>query len=366
MSSLLPEVLDLIVDHLHDEPKTLKTCCVVSKSWIHRTRKHLFARVELHAQESHIELWKKAFPDPSTSPAHHTLTLSIHGIPIVTAGDADGWIRSFFDLVHLHLEWIGPINDQLSLAPFHGLSPTLRSLRLIGTSLEVLDLVCSFPLLKDLALVSLHQGSDTWNTPSTSPKLTGSLELNAIGGICAVARRLLDLPYGLRFTKITVWCFSEDAESTTDLVSRCSDTLESLTLYSFIAGALPSAYVSGQYLPLVVDVVMPGTPRLDLSKATKLKSLSFQCGAGTVRWITAALKTVRSKHLQQIVIHPYGTLVDPVEERILREWQDLDRLLAQFWTTHSIRLEIVYEVRDGRRLLPELARRGLFDSVANT
>jgi hypothetical protein len=111
---------------------------------------------------------------------------------------------------------------------------------------------------------------------------------------------------------------------------------------------------------------MPGTPRLDLSKATKLKSLSFQCGAGTVRGITAALKTVRSKHLQQIVIHPYGTLVDPVEERILREWQDLDRLLAQFWTTHSIRPEIVYEVRDGRRLLPELARRRLFDSVANT
>ena len=44
--TLPPEILDLIIDHLHDEPATLKTCCVVSKSWVPRTRKHLFALVE--------------------------------------------------------------------------------------------------------------------------------------------------------------------------------------------------------------------------------------------------------------------------------------------------------------------------------
>ncbi|KAF9645264.1 hypothetical protein BDM02DRAFT_3073690, partial [Thelephora ganbajun] len=45
-SHLPPEILDYIVDLLHDEPETLKQCCLVSKSWVSRTRKHLFANVE--------------------------------------------------------------------------------------------------------------------------------------------------------------------------------------------------------------------------------------------------------------------------------------------------------------------------------
>lgn len=119
-SSLPPEILDLIVDHLRDEPTTLKTCCVVSKSWVPRTQKHLFAHVEVHASKFHVELWKETFPDPSNSPAHHTRTLSICGIPIGTpayVGVGD-WIRSFRNVVHLRLER----QDQASIVPFYGLS----------------------------------------------------------------------------------------------------------------------------------------------------------------------------------------------------------------------------------------------------
>jgi hypothetical protein len=240
-SPLPPEILDHIADDLHNEPTTLKACCVVSKSWIHRTRTHLFARVEFHDPASHVELWKKAFPDPSTSPAHHTLTLYIRGIPIVTAADkgVGGWIRTFHNLIHLHLECFGPANDQLSLAPFYGLSPTLRSLRLTATSLEVLDLICSFPLLEDLALDSLRRANDAWNTPSISPKLTGSLELRGAVDIRPTVDGLLDLLNDLHFTKIMVASYDEDVKSTTDLVLRCSDTLESFSISYFSPGTLP-------------------------------------------------------------------------------------------------------------------------------
>ena len=161
--SLPPEILDLITDHLRDEPTALKACCVVSKSWIHRTRKHLFAHVEFNAQKSHIKLWKKTYPDPSNSPAHHTRSLSICGIPLIPAADIDvgDWIHTFHNLVHLHLESIGCEGRPVSLVPFHGLSPTLRSLSLRAISSEVLDLICSFPLLEDLALASLSPGSGT-------------------------------------------------------------------------------------------------------------------------------------------------------------------------------------------------------------
>jgi hypothetical protein len=236
---LPPEILDSIIDHLRDEPITLKACCVVSKSWIHRTRTHLFARVEFYDLKSHVELWKKTFPDPSNSPAHHTRHLFVYGLSHVTAVDAEsgGWIRTFCNLVHLHLEGFR-LGKRVSLAPFQGLSPTLRSLHLIYTSLDVSDLICSFPLLEDLTLTHPSQGSDTRNPPPTSPKLTGTLNLN-IFEQSPVVRRLLDLPGGLHFIKITVGCINADAKPTTDLVSRCSDTLESLSIDDYFPCAFP-------------------------------------------------------------------------------------------------------------------------------
>ena len=244
--SLPPEILDLIVDHLHDELTGIKACCVVSKSWIHRTRAHLFARIEFRSRNSDIKLWKKAFPDPSNSPAHHTRHLLIRGILAATGEDMRGWIRAFHNLVHLQLEgtgWTYPV----TLVPFHGLSPTPRSLRLTSTSPEVLDLICSFPLLEDLALISPGRGSGAWKIPRTSSKLTGSLNLSARGGIRPVARRLLSLPNGLHFTKISVH-LDKDIHSVTDLVSRCSDTLESISVCHYAPGTFPPVSVTDQYL----------------------------------------------------------------------------------------------------------------------
>ena len=146
--SFPPEILDTIVNQLRGESAAVEACCIVSKSWIHRTRKHLFACVEFHAPNSHSEQWKKTFPDPSNSPAHHPRSLSIHGLSVITAEDAGAgdWIRTFHNLAHLHLECL-ELDQQVSLAPFHGLSPTLRSLSLRAIPLEVLDLIRSFPLL---------------------------------------------------------------------------------------------------------------------------------------------------------------------------------------------------------------------------
>ena len=368
-----PEVLDLIVDHLHDEPTTLKTCCVVSKSWVPRTRKHLFARVEFDTSKSHIELWKRTFPDPSNSPARHTHTLSIYGVPIVTAADAGvgGWVRTFHNIVHLQLS---PL-DRVSLVPFYGLSPTLRSLHLTYSTSEVLDLVSSFPLLEDLALVTLSPESDPdgWNTPPTSPKLTGTLGLRTPGGTRPVARRLFDLPGGLHFSKFHVVFSEEETESVTDLVSRCSDTLESLTVFYCPLGAFPSSAVAGQWLTAARDI---GTPEvfLDLSKATKLNHLMFRQVGLSIQWITMTLQTVKSKGIQDITICMVGVPQELIGEAAYREWWDLDQLLVKFGTSHSIRPQVAYTAGVGGEdlngsipsLLPELTRRGLVDLVDAT
>jgi len=249
LSPLPPEILDLIIDHLHDEPTTLKTCCVVSKSCVPRTRRHLFARVEFCDSEFHVERWKKTFPDPSNSPAHHTRTLSISGtsgLSVIAAAEA-GWVRTFHNVVHLELSRM----NRTSLVQFYGLSPTIRSLGLTCTTTSIVfDLICSFPLLEDLALGAVFPKSDAGgcNTHLTSPKLTGTLDLSTLGGICLLTRRLLDLPGGLRFSKINTLFFDKNAKLLTDLVSSCSDTLEFLTIGYRPQSAFPSAPVISQHL----------------------------------------------------------------------------------------------------------------------
>ena len=376
LRSLPPEILDLIVDHLHNDRAALKACCAASKSWIPRTRVHLFGRVEFSTLRSPVEWWMKAFPDPSNSPAHHTRTLSIVGIRFTaTAGtDAGPWIRAFNGVVHFRVDIFGW--EQVSLVPFHGLPPTIRSLRLRCSSIppsEVFDFVCSFPLLENLTLFAFGW-TDRWSTPLTSPKLTGSLELcNTIEGIGPAVHQLLGLPNGLHFTKIVLVCVNiADFRSTTDLVSGCSDTLEYLDITKCHSGV----FFSGPYYLIGTSSLHldpPTTTSFDLSRATKLKELVFRCARPDAQWMAVALQTIKSKRLRQITINPYGTafVLNATEEMIYREWEDLDRLLIQLWTSRSIRPKVVYEVRGEERslgkyapnLLPELTRGGLVDVV---
>ena len=110
---------------------------------------------------------------------------------------------------------------------------------------------------------------------------------------------------------------------------------------------------------------------VDLSAATKLKHLAFRCVRPNVQWVTKALQTVESEDLRLITFRPGPDTFLQLPESIRQQWQDLDRLLVQFWTSHSIRTKVTYQAR-GRgddltdhlpSLLPELTRRGLVDLV---
>ena len=106
---------------------------------------------------------------------------------------------------------------------------------------------------------------------------------------------------------------------------------------------------------------------LDLSKLTKFKDVEFGCP--DIQRITMTLQTAESISLEQITIHSPVDFEEPIVESGYREWQDLDRLLLQFWTSRSIRPKISYKPGKGTsglrnvvpRLLPELMSRGIVD-----
>ena len=89
---LLEELLDYVVDFLHNAPRALENCCLVSKSWIPRARMHLFAHVAFSARG--LQSWKKLFPDPSTSPACYTKTLHLLPSRGYSCRCGGGWLDS--------------------------------------------------------------------------------------------------------------------------------------------------------------------------------------------------------------------------------------------------------------------------------
>ena len=240
---LPPEILDYIVDILQDSPETLSQCCLTSKSWVLRTRKHLFAAVKF-CTLGDIEAWKMTFPDPSNSPAHHTRSLSIYCLEVVTAADAakGGWIRTFSRVVRLDVI-NGKDHDLRTYLPLF--RDTLKSFSLSSFYIrysQIIDLIYSFPLLEDLTLIGgSHDDGEppTASLPSTPPALTGTLWLRLIWGLSPMVRRLLDLPGGLHFREL--WLHSESTEdllSAGKLVEGCSDTLEYLYVHHRPQGAV--------------------------------------------------------------------------------------------------------------------------------
>jgi hypothetical protein len=242
------EMLDHVVDHLHDTRDTLRNCCLVSRSWIPRTRKHLFANVRLPTKER-LQSWKETFPDPSTSPACYVKTLYINYSQVATAADADagGWVRGFSRVEHLEVVSPGHSFPGRSsyLVPFCGLSPVVKSLHMVIPALppwQICNLIFSFPLLEDLS-VFVHEPSaanssdserdemQTASHPSNPPTFTGSLELYLERGMEPIVRRLLSPPGRIHFRKLTLTLlYEEDLPWIMALVEECSHTLESLEI----------------------------------------------------------------------------------------------------------------------------------------
>jgi hypothetical protein len=114
---------------------------------------------------------------------------------------------------------------------------------------------------------------------------------------------------------------------------------------------------------LIGSSAPPELRSLDLSKATKLKNVGFLWRGQSVKWISRTLQTAKSRKLRQISITINFPLPDPdYEEGVRPEWQDLDGLLAELWSTRSVRP--VFTLKSGtgecaQKLLPGLARTGV-------
>ena len=147
MSGLPQELIDHIIDHVNDE-KTLKACSLVCSQWSPRSRKHLFAQIELTVGD--LRRWCARTRSGSSGPSslievltvsehHPSSTSSLTRLHSSILADAASHFQSFSALRALKVRrWRGMSVDC-----------ALLMLRSFGSSLEKSDTLdtggCRYP-----------------------------------------------------------------------------------------------------------------------------------------------------------------------------------------------------------------------------
>ena len=234
---LPPEIVDGIIYHLRNDLKTLKMCCLVSKTWAPLSQRYLFKVIKIMPPEKleKLELWKQTVPDPTTPPTYWHVRSSpgVRPTHLLTAQTYGGRIGPFANGERL----MSPRLD-VSLTPhiFSFVKSLIIGYKTVSPS-EFVNLIYSSPLLEDLetSVLKPENGGIVGPfiptfipRPSVLPPLTGTLELNP--GTRWVVNILSHLEGGLQFRKIGWNAYggkkNEAIEYAPEIVERCANTLE--------------------------------------------------------------------------------------------------------------------------------------------
>ena len=185
-AALPTELVGFIIDLVCDiSESSLRSCCLVSKSWIFPVRCHLFCNVMFGDPEM-LQWWTDAFPDPSSSPAHYVRSLTVW-CPKAVEGMGPGWISAFRNVTRFTL-YIRETNPNV-LNFFRGFSSSVLTLNIdadASSTSHVIHLACSFPCLQNL-IATVDKLRERPNTlkrlPPSTCRLGGAHTPREAGGV---------------------------------------------------------------------------------------------------------------------------------------------------------------------------------------
>ena len=373
------ELLDHIVDHLHDNRPTQEL----------QPRLQILGPTYAKAplRQCRVPHRKPGITESNISESfHHSCALHEKIGDLVLQGSCSRRCRgAFLRAVHFDLDFNNPT---VSLLPLHGFSPALKSLHVeYGTFPfpRILNLINSFPLLEDLWL--MVWGGDPVGDVDTQPAvvqkvqppLTGSLKLGAQEGMNRIVSQLFPPQNGLQFRRLDLKLMPKTTFSRYRRWWRGAVLPLNLSRSMLDTTVCPFDFLS---IPISHSADEGSSGSIDLSKATGLKDVALKWKKSP-QWVAKTLRTITHNHrsfqqvsfaLRQNYYFGYYTAKNPTNLRkligrtICPGWLELDDALVQLWKSHSIRLEPVYVVlMEGKveggcwvgSLLPEATARGL-------
>ena len=186
-SARLPqELIDSVIDELRNDVGSLRACSLVSKPWVYRSRKYLFATV--HLPTCLLRKWlQRVSVDSTTSlgPHYHTRSLSLQpataSAPFCIPETFVSHISSFTQVSKLAIgsslweEWTDGFSDSALVAKyFGGLGTSLRKLELTRVHLHMVALnalLDIFPHLEQVLIFSPMMMNEETKTMEAFPHL---------------------------------------------------------------------------------------------------------------------------------------------------------------------------------------------------
>jgi len=230
------DIIEEILDHLATDLdfRSLRSCALVSKSLVQPCRRHLFHTTVFTSRD--MNSWLKAFPVPGEGPAHY-----VRHLRICIGGD----IRvpeEFFQ----HTPWFTEVRRMCVLG-YGGLPPlwgpsfwklprfvTSLTINTDGVNLvHVRDIMVQLPNLNDLSLLGTPVAADSRKWLGIGTDLSGRFggQLSLSSGYIGkdVVNMLLEVPSGLYFTEVKVYCTRERLLSAVRIAEACCETVVKLS-----------------------------------------------------------------------------------------------------------------------------------------
>jgi len=231
------EIVDEILGHIaagsyaYAAVISLRSCSLVSKSWVPTCQQHLFHTITFTLWN--IDKWLEAFPVPEESPAHYVKELSVQiGGTFCVPEELFQRTLWFGNVrkVALFGDWYGR-----RIYPFWRLPQSVTSLVIrtdVFTLMDTWDLLARLPNLDDLSLSCYLADDRAPPAIEAVPRgrFSGRLQLLEGPAHEDLTNMLLEVPTGLRFTEVVIFCHRKCSLSTVRLVEACAKTLVKLSL----------------------------------------------------------------------------------------------------------------------------------------
>ncbi|KAM5532934.1 hypothetical protein V8D89_013400 [Ganoderma adspersum] len=364
---LPPELCDQAIDHLWNDPDTLRACSLTCKDWLPSSRYHLFRNVRLRHSDDVTRFRALLDSNPTIAPCVRKLSLSAEydrSSPDGAAREDDAWVNSAAELFPMlqHVTTLALARvrwhalSSRTRGAFAGLFQSVRQLFLFEVSFDasrdVVAFLSAFPALRELYFhavswatdspapfeseseVGLDEPLQAADAASEAPRMQLSyLFLDPTSSPTLVTEWLLRRPGSHALQNIQLcWRELASTKAVGDLLRASSSALESLHIEFPAPASFPSSHPDSDVL------------RDDLSLAhnTGLRALHF--GGLDVRasdtaapargfverrlfpWVTAMLSQVRSRHLQEL---SFMLEIADVPDLLALDWARIDADLSR-------------------------------------
>lgn len=197
-STRLPqELVDTVIDELRNDVGSLHACSLVSKSWVYRSRKYLFATV--HLPTCLLRRWLEHIPVNACTPPdphYHVRSLSLQpataSTPFCIPETLVDHLSSFTQVSKLVItsslwgDWTHAFSDSILVAKYFGsLGQALRKLELERVHLNMVAfraLLDVFPRLENILIFSPMMVNEGAKSVEAFPNLREHRGVSEVGG----------------------------------------------------------------------------------------------------------------------------------------------------------------------------------------